>query len=65
MVQGRALHELHGYKGATFLLADVVDRADVGMIERGGGPSFAAKTLQRLRITGDVIRKKLEGNEPA
>jgi hypothetical protein len=35
------------------------------MIERGGGPSFAAKTLQRLRITGDIIREKFEGNKPA
>src|ERR1017187_9806834 len=35
------------------------------MIERGGGPSFAAKTLQRLRIAGDVIGKELEGDESA
>ena len=65
VLQGRAIHELHGDEGAAFLLADVVDRADVGMIERRGGPSFAAKTLQGLRITGHVIGKKLEGDETA
>src|SRR5664280_792640 len=64
-LRGAPSNDLHGYKGGTVFLADVVDGADVGMIERGGGPSFAAKTLQRLRITGDIIRKKFEGNKPA
>jgi hypothetical protein len=35
------------------------------MVERGRGTSLAAKTLQRLRIAGDVIRKEFERNETA
>ena len=32
------------------VLADVVDRANIWMIERGGGLRFALKALESLRI---------------
>ena len=35
--------ERHGDEPPAFALADLVDRADVGMVERGGGLSLAAK----------------------
>src|SRR5271169_6004766 len=65
VLQGHAIHELHGDEGAAIFFSDVVNRTDVGMIERRCGPSLAAKTLQGPRITGNVIRKKLEGDETA
>jgi len=43
-------------------LADVVDRADVGMVESGRGASLALKPLERLRISCKRLREELEGD---
>src|ERR1700674_2615541 len=44
-------------------LADVIDGADIWMIESGSGSSFAAETLECLRVLRNVLRKKLKRNE--
>ena len=41
---------LHDDKAAAFMLTDIVDGADVGVVERGSGTSFTEKALHRLRI---------------
>ena len=46
-------------KAWPFVFADVVDGADVGMIERGGGLGFALEALESLRIVGDVRRAEI------
>ena len=46
-------------------LADVVDGADIGMVQSGGGFGFAAKTLQCLAVLREVVGKKLESDEAA
>ena len=43
MLQGLAVEELHGDEGLAVGLTDIVDGADIGMIERGGRLSFALK----------------------
>ena len=48
MLERRAVEELHDDEGASVFFADVVDGADVGMIQRGRGLGFALKALQRL-----------------
>jgi hypothetical protein len=63
VLQGCTVQKFHGDEGAPFVVADVVDGADVGMIERRGGTGLAAKALQRLRVTSCIIGKKLEGDE--
>jgi hypothetical protein len=63
MLQGRAFKELHHDVGAAILFADVVDRANVGMVERRGRLRFSLETAQRLGIAGDVIGKKLQCDE--
>ena len=45
--------------------ADLVDRADVGMVQRRRGPSFAAEAGQRLRVSGNVFGQELERDEAA
>ena len=45
------------------LLADVVDRADVGMVEGGRGTSFTSETFQCLRVSGNVVRQEFEGDK--
>jgi hypothetical protein len=39
VLQGFALQQFHGYEWVTFVLVNVVNGADVGMVERGGGAS--------------------------
>ena len=44
------------------MFSEFVDRADVGMVERGGGARLAAEALQRLRIAAQFFRQKLQGD---
>src|SRR5579863_5426216 len=46
MTQSLAVNELHGDKGPAVLLANVVDGANVRVIEAGGGMRLAAETLE-------------------
>jgi len=41
-------------------LADIVNGADVGMVESGRGTGFTSETIQCLRILGHLIRQELE-----
>ena len=63
MLQRHAVQKLHGDEGLAVLLADVVNGADVGMIQRGRGLRFALKAGQRLRIAGNVFGQELQGDE--
>ena len=65
VLERRAFHEFHDDEGAAVVFLNVVDRADVGMVQRGGGAGFALKAFECLRIVGDVIGKKFEGDEAA
>src|SRR5262249_631848 len=65
VLQRVALEIFHDDEGLLAFFADVVNRANVGMIEGGGGLSLAAKPAEGNRIAGDVFRKKLERNEGA
>ena len=57
------IEKLHHDEGAAIFLADVVNGADVGVIESGSGLRLALKTAQGLRIAGNFVGQKLEGNE--
>jgi len=35
------------------------------VVECGGRPSLSAKTFERLRVLGNIIRQELQSNEPA
>jgi len=63
MLQRDAIEKLHRDEGAAFFFADVVNRADVGMVQRGCRFGFTAKSLQRLTIMGQVFRQELECHE--
>ena len=65
MLKRRAFHKLHGNKRLAVLRVDLVDRADVGMIQRGRRTRLSAKSFESLRILGHVVRKKLERDKPA
>jgi hypothetical protein len=63
-LQGLAVHEFHGDKLPPILLANIVDRADVRMIERRGGLGFAPKTFKGLLVLGQLFGEEFEGDGP-
>src|ERR1019366_6767111 len=65
MLQRHAIEEFHGNERSTVLLVNVVDGADVGMVQRRGGASFAPEALQRQPVVSQIVGKKLEGDETA
>src|ERR1700680_752724 len=63
VLQRQAIEKLHDEERLSMLLPDFVNGADVGMVQRRGGLSFALKAGQSLRILGHFVRQKLQGDE--
>src|ERR1019366_8721733 len=63
VLKRHTIEKLHGDERLPVLLADAVNRADVGVIEGRRGLSFALKTGERLRIACNILRQELEGDE--
>jgi len=53
----------HGDECQAVFFADVVNGADVGMVQRRRRLRFAPEAGNRLGIAGDALRKKLESHE--
>jgi hypothetical protein len=60
MFEGDAIEKFHGDERLAILLADVIDRADIGMVEGGSGLRLALKAAEGLGIFGDFVGQKLE-----
>src|SRR3984885_2141543 len=58
--KGLTLQQLHRYEWAAFIFSNVVNRADVGVIERRRSPRFTAESLDRLGVLGNVIWKEFQ-----
>ncbi len=65
MFQRLAAEALHHDEDMSLMLADFVDGADVGMIQRGCGAGLAAKSFEGLRILRGIVGKKFQGDEAA
>src|SRR5207302_10704640 len=65
MLEGHAFEVFHGDEASALALADLVNGANVGMVERGGGASFATEAPQGRGVLGDVVGKEFQGYEPA
>src|SRR5947208_3347657 len=63
VLQRLAFKELHDDEGTAVLLADVMNRADVRVIQGGSGSSLAPETIQGLRVASELVRQKLESDE--
>ena len=63
MLERLPVEVLHGDEGVAGFFANVVNSADVGVVQRGSGLRFAAETREGLRIFGDFIGEKFEGHE--
>ena len=56
---------LHHDERTVAILADLVDRADVGMVQSRSGTRLATKTLQRGGIRNHVVRQEFQRHETA
>src|SRR5260221_6521417 len=56
VLQRRAFQEFHGDEGLPVLLTDVMDRADVGMIQCGRGLRLTLESGEDMRVLGYIFR---------
>src|ERR1700724_1624752 len=63
MLEGHRIEKLHHDEGLAFTLADFVDGTDVGMIQGRRGTSLPAETFERMRVSGNIFRQELQGDE--
>jgi hypothetical protein len=63
VLQGLTVEKFHGDGGFAVRFADIVNRADVGMILRGGGLRFSLETREGLRVFSDVVRQEFQRYE--
>src|SRR5579864_632732 len=65
MLEGHAFEVFHGDEASALALADLVNGADVGMVESGGGAGFTTEALQGGGVLGHVVGEEFQGYEPA
>jgi len=46
-----------------FRFIDVMDDANIGMVERGGRLGLALEAFEGLKVRGKLLREELEGDE--
>ena len=63
MFQGLAIQKLHNNESLTILVVNLVNDADVGVVQARCGFGLPLKAAQCLRISGYIIGKELQGNE--
>jgi hypothetical protein len=64
-LQGLSIEKFHDDKRPAVVLSDVVNRADLRMVECRCGASFDTESLERLRILRPLLRQELHGDGPA
>jgi hypothetical protein len=62
VLQGAPFQQLHGDEVLCTLLVDLMDRANVGMIQGRSGAGFPLKALNRLPVAGVLFRKEFQGH---
>src|SRR4029450_4179476 len=65
MLERASLERLHHHKGPSFACPEIMDGANVWMIERRGGSRLALEPFEGLWIPGHLRREKLQGHMSA
>ena len=60
VLKGLPFQKFHGDEGFAAVFANIVNGADVGMIQRRSGLCFALETRERLGIRRNGIRQKFQ-----
>jgi len=63
VLQGRAVEKLHHDERLPVLLVNLVDGADVRMVQPGSGLGFPLEAAESLRVLGHILGQELEGNK--
>jgi len=63
--QRPAFQQFHCDEVPAFMFPNVVDRADIRMVQNGGGPRFTQEPFDGRSIPADFRRKKLQSNVAA
>jgi hypothetical protein len=63
MLQRHSVQKLHGDEGLAALVINLVNGADVRMIQGGRSLRFALESGQSLRVFGDFIGQEFQGDE--
>jgi hypothetical protein len=64
LLQRGALEELHGDERVAILIADVMNRADVRVVQAGCNSCLATESAQGLHVASHVIAQEFECDEP-
>jgi hypothetical protein len=64
VLQRASLEQLHRDEGTAFILVDVVDRADVRVIQGRGRARLAPEPLERV-LVAEGLGQELQGDESA
>ncbi len=65
LLQRAALEQFHHHERVPVLLADVVDRADVRVVQRGRRARLALEAFLGVRVTEELLGQHLDRNLPA
>ena len=60
MFQGYTIEKLHRDEGKAILFADVVNRANIGVVQGRSSLRLALKAGQGLRVAGNLIGQELQ-----
>src|ERR1700737_3742963 len=63
VLQPHSVQTLHDNEGLSLVLPNLVDGANVGMVERGRCPSLASEAFQRLRVLRHIVGQELQGDK--
>ena len=64
VLQRHAVQKLHGDERLAILFVNLVNRANVGMVEGGGSLSLALEPSQSLGILSYFVRQELQRHKP-
>src|SRR6267378_7849378 len=64
-LEGRAVEKLHSDETLAVVLADFINGANVGVVQSGSGASFAAETLESMRVTDQIVGEEFESDKAA
>ena len=65
LAHGFALDEFRYQESCGVVIADLVDRQDVGMIERRCGPSLVKKAGEAFRIAAELAAQDFQSHRPS
>ncbi len=63
-LQSHAIQEFHGDERLPVLLSDVVNGADVRVVQCGSGLRLSLEAVEGLRIARDLIGQEFQSDEP-